>query len=283
MATVAENKFNYKIHPLGELFPEMPPDEFKKLKNDIELHGQQEPIVVSEDGLVLLDGRHRLRACRELGIEPRVERFNKHTGGTRQSSESDFIWSMNVLRRHLKDDQRAAIGHKWADAEREAAKERQKQHGGTAPGKPKGNTFGESAKSVHTREAIAKKAHVSEHKVRQVETVAKHAPELLPKVESGQMTLKDAEKEAKAQTAERTEKADSASRIPPAFDERATLKDLRDDWEWSVKKNWPANRDLTPVIRNVYAFATHLDGLQRVRAAKLREKVQAVGVQVGAS
>jgi hypothetical protein len=49
-------------------------------------------------------------------------------------------------------------------------------------------------RSTNLRKAIAAKAQVSEHKVRQVETVAKHRPELLPKVESGAVKLKDAVK-----------------------------------------------------------------------------------------
>jgi small-conductance mechanosensitive channel len=106
-------------------------------------------------------------------------------------SEADYIWSRNVLRRHLTADQRAALAHKWADAERQTAKERQKQHGGTAPGRP-GNTPVESNKSV--REALAEKAQVSTHKIQQTEVLAKKAPELLPRVAAGEMKLKEAVK-----------------------------------------------------------------------------------------
>lgn len=268
----------YKVHPLAALFPELSPDEFKKLKSDIQAHGQQEPIMLSEDGSVLLDGRHRLRAVLELGLTPNVTRF-PHNGVIRQlkegvglldyrSTEADYIWSKSVFRRHLTDDKRAAIGHKWADAEREAAKERQKQHGGTAPGKPKENTLGESAKSVHTREVIAKQAHVTEHKVRQVETIAKHKPELLPKVESGEVKLVDAVKEIKTKPE------------PQAFDEQAVLLRLFKEWEASVMKSWPRNRALTPVVRKVYAFASFLERLEKARASNLQKRVEAVGVRV---
>jgi predicted mannosyl-3-phosphoglycerate phosphatase (HAD superfamily) len=46
---------------------------------------------------------------------------------------------------------------------------------------------------------IAKQANVSEHSVRQAESVAKHKPELLPKIESGQVSLKDAQKQVAAE------------------------------------------------------------------------------------
>lgn len=186
------HKYDYAIHPLANVFPSLSAEEFKKLKSDISTHGQQEPIMLSADGTTLLDGRHRLRACKELGIPPRAERFQQQ-----RLSEGEYIWAKNVLRRHLTDDQRIALALKWSDAEKEAAKERQRQN------LKKGTQTSEGAKTPprgKTRKAIAEKAQASEHKARQGETVAKHAPELLPKVESGEMTLKDAEKQVTSKT-----------------------------------------------------------------------------------
>lgn len=129
-----QTEIKCKIHPLAALFPPMPPDEFKKLKADIELHGQLEPIMLSADGATLLDGRNRLRACRELGITPMITRFKLEKFyeaikgmpalAAKRCTESEYIWSHNVLRRHLTDDQRAALAIKWSDAEKEAAKQR---------------------------------------------------------------------------------------------------------------------------------------------------------------
>lgn len=178
--------FDLPVHPAALLFPDLPPDEYKKLKQDIQAHGQIEPITVSADGKLLLDGRNRRQVCKELEIEPRVERFDAKPG----QSEADYIWAKNVLRRHLTDDQRAAIAHKRSDAERAAAKQCQKRKPDSVlVDSPK-------QKPVHVRKAIAAKAKVSEHKVRQVEAVAKHRPDLLPKVESGETSLKNAVKEA---------------------------------------------------------------------------------------
>ncbi len=181
-------RHDFKVHPLADLFPLLPPDEFRKLKEDIRKNGLIEPIMVMDDDTVI-DGRNRLKACRELGIEPDMIIFEIAMRGNPPMTVADFIWSKNVLRRHLTDDQRAAIGHKWADAERAAAKQQQKR-------KPADSVLVDPPKQkpINVRKAIAAKAKVSEHKVRQVETVAKHAPELLRKVESGEMKLKDAEK-----------------------------------------------------------------------------------------
>ncbi len=64
--TVTEPKL--EIHPLAEMLPEMDDKDYAILKHDIEAVGQQEPIVLYE--AKILDGRHRYRACRELGIKP---------------------------------------------------------------------------------------------------------------------------------------------------------------------------------------------------------------------
>jgi ParB-like chromosome segregation protein Spo0J len=171
------SKYKYKVHPLAELFPMLPPDEFKKLKTNIEKHGQLEPIWVNKDD-VLLDGRNRLKACKELGIPPKIATYMENIG------DGEFIWTKNIVRRHLTDDQRAAIGNRWSDTERKAAAERQKA----------GIKLPSGVSAQRSRKTIAAKARVSEHKVRQVESVAKHKPELLPKIEAGEVTLKDAQK-----------------------------------------------------------------------------------------
>src|SRR6266571_5326674 len=126
---MSEPRYDYKIHPLADLLPELPPDEFEKLKDDILLHGQHEPIVLNDDDMVL-DGRHRLKACKQLGVEPRLMWFDrmldKFPWQTSRTTESEYIWSKNVLRRHLTNDQRAVIALNWSDAEKKASAERQK-------------------------------------------------------------------------------------------------------------------------------------------------------------
>jgi hypothetical protein len=266
------SNYDYKVHPLAELFPALSAEEFEKLKRDIEVHGQLEPIIVAGtgSGTRILDGRHRLKACEELGLEPRLLHFSQilQTSSELRGklTEAEFIWARNVLRRHLSEGQRAAIAVIWSEeiGIRAAAKEAQKR-------KP-ASVLAESPKQpVHTRERLAEKAQVSTHKIRQAEEVAKTAPEMLFKVASGEVKLRDA--------VQQTERRQAA---PPTFDEQAVLLRLYKDWEVSVEKHWPKNRDLSAVIRKVLAFATYLEGIQKVRAAELQKKVQAVGVQVRA-
>ena len=91
-----------KPHPLAELMPAMSADEFTALTADIKRHGVREPVVVFEN--MILDGRHRLKACDELCIDPPSRVFE----GTAEEAKA-FVLSANVHRRHLTLGQRKAL------------------------------------------------------------------------------------------------------------------------------------------------------------------------------
>ena len=61
----------YPVSALAEAFRGPTPLEYKTLKDDIDLNGQQVPIAFKDGKIV--DGRQRKRACIELGITPRYE------------------------------------------------------------------------------------------------------------------------------------------------------------------------------------------------------------------
>jgi ParB-like chromosome segregation protein Spo0J len=52
--------------------PQMTPEEYERLKQSIKDYGLQEPIHVMADGQTIIDGHHRYKACKELGITPKV-------------------------------------------------------------------------------------------------------------------------------------------------------------------------------------------------------------------
>jgi hypothetical protein len=78
----------------------MPAAEFTALVEDIRTHGLRVPIVLY--GGQVLDGWHRYRACRELGLEPATGEF---AGSTVEAVA--FVVSMNARRRHLDTGQLA--------------------------------------------------------------------------------------------------------------------------------------------------------------------------------
>jgi ParB-like chromosome segregation protein Spo0J len=55
----------------AELFPELDGEQYVWLRDQIEADGQRDPILVTVDGEIV-DGRHRMRACEELGIKPKT-------------------------------------------------------------------------------------------------------------------------------------------------------------------------------------------------------------------
>jgi ParB-like chromosome segregation protein Spo0J len=93
-------------HPAAELFPLIAAADFDALVADIKQHGQVEPIVVY-DGLIL-DGRHRHRACLQLGIEPVTAEW------TGPGTPENIVLSKNLHRRHLTASQRAVVGARLA-------------------------------------------------------------------------------------------------------------------------------------------------------------------------
>jgi len=90
-----------EFHDVASVFPPMCEQEYRALKADIAQNGLKQPVIVHEGRIV--DGRHRYRACVELGIEPPVVEWNG------KGSLVAFVVSMNLHRRHLATSQRALL------------------------------------------------------------------------------------------------------------------------------------------------------------------------------
>lgn len=87
---------------LGARLPQLSHDEFEALKESIHEYGQLVPVVKSKQGSVI-DGRHRLRACEELGVRPWV--VESDVGGF-DGDLREHELAANVVRRHLTATQR---------------------------------------------------------------------------------------------------------------------------------------------------------------------------------
>ena len=98
MSTMSTRQKALKIHPICDMVPKMSAEAFDALKIDIEKNGQIDPIWV-KDGEII-DGRHRYRACRELGLKCHSKEY---TGDDVET----FVISVNVSRRHLSSNQKA--------------------------------------------------------------------------------------------------------------------------------------------------------------------------------
>jgi ParB-like chromosome segregation protein Spo0J len=114
-----------KVNPEYEaLLPKLPAEEYEALKRSIRMEGLHYPIAVNQD-YVILDGHHRYRACRELGIEPKVEveAFDNPL------LEKRFVIESNLLRRHLTTFQKIEMAKPLLEIERELARQRQQKAG----------------------------------------------------------------------------------------------------------------------------------------------------------
>lgn len=88
-----------------QFLPPLSDDEFAELKASIAARGVLIPVEYDEDGNVL-DGHHRERACKELGLSewPKFIR-----AGLDEPAKRLHARHLNLARRHLTQEQRRAL------------------------------------------------------------------------------------------------------------------------------------------------------------------------------
>ncbi len=97
-----------RVHQLAKMMPPMSPALLMALRNSIESAGKNlVPVLINSEGEVL-DGRHRLLVCGELGIEPETVVLDGAV------EPIDVVIGSNEARRHLNDSQRALVAARLA-------------------------------------------------------------------------------------------------------------------------------------------------------------------------
>lgn len=160
-------------HPIADIFPMMSEEEYEGLREDIRQHGQREPITVWRG--LLVDGRNRLRACEELGIEPEIGELLEETDPVQ------YAFSQNLHRRHLTVAQRAMIADELAKMQQG----QKKPNSGIPLSQP---TQAEAASMLNVSVDSVKQA-------RRVKATAK--PDVVAAVERGEISLNAAVATAK--------------------------------------------------------------------------------------
>jgi len=169
-------------HPLNKkLFGVLSDDEYNALKEDIDTRGIQDAlhVIKKENGkYLLISGHQRKNIAKDLGINtPCIVRDDlKEDWQVEEQLISD-----NLLRRHLTDPQIGEVGKYLEPIEKKRAEQRQKEHGKTAPGKPRTLPLnsGEVIQDKHGREAeakVAKKLGIKRDKYHKIKTVRDKAP-----------------------------------------------------------------------------------------------------------
>ena len=103
------------------LIPPVSTQEYDRLKTSIlEQNGLLMPIILNQDHVVL-DGHHRLRACKELGIP--ISYAKKDFTG-KPLEELKYVVTVNLHRRHLDEFQKAEIALKYDKLFKKIARDR---------------------------------------------------------------------------------------------------------------------------------------------------------------
>jgi hypothetical protein len=181
------------FHPACLLFPKLTGPALDELAADIKDRGLIEPIVLL-NGQVL-DGKNRLAACEIAKVKPRFVQWDD------DGSPIEWVISTNLIRRHLTPSQRAAIAHDLLPLlEAEARKRQQRSRG-------RGNKVAQDFATFSNGKASEVAARVARSNPRYVETIkrlAQEAPDLVPKIRSGQLSVPIATRLSRLKLPERT-------------------------------------------------------------------------------
>ena len=160
------------------------------LADSIRLLGVLQPVVVTSD-YRLVAGRRRLEAVRKLGwpnIPVRIA-TNLNSALLALTAERDE----NTCRKDFAPSEAVSIGKALEELEKPKAKERQREHGGTAPGKAKDTGGKFPPVTGKTRDKVAEAVGMSGRtyeKAKAVVEAAEEHPELQPVVEEMDRTGK---------------------------------------------------------------------------------------------
>lgn len=163
------------------LVPGLSAQEYQSLKRSIKENGQYVPIIVNSKNIIL-DGHHRFRICKELGIKPKVISTKFETEDKLQ--EQLFVINCNLERRHLNSFQKVELQLKLKPIIQKIAKRNESLGGkGVRIKTPLGRVNIELGRDIG----------VSHDTIHKVETILKKAPsEVLGKCRTGTETINHA-------------------------------------------------------------------------------------------
>jgi hypothetical protein len=208
--------FDLPVHPQADIYPMLPADEMQELAQDIKINGLNNPIVVGEykKKLHLIDGRNRREACRIAGVEPTIQ----HMNGEDQVA---LIVSSNLRRRNMTKSQAAmAMAVHYPEPEKGGRGKRSQKHESLSRHEQNYLSMARTicrilpemttpvlagAKSISEAYEMARKAEkeATSDKAR-MESLRDQYPALADLVDTGQLSLSEAEASAKQREAEET-------------------------------------------------------------------------------
>ena len=181
----------YSVSEISARSPDMDARAFAEFVEDIRANGQLVPIWIRGDEVI--DGRKRLAACQQLGIEPNVVNLDP------EQDAEHVARALNVLRTHYAPTQRAAFAQERATATKADAG--RMRHGS--------NCKFTVAESVVTIKQVAAEAGVSPSAVSKARKIAQSAaPEVIGAMKAGKLTT-----HAASQIADRLPRDEQAAAV----------------------------------------------------------------------
>jgi len=221
-----------RAHPIAELVPDMTPDQYGALVDDIREHGLRTPIVMYE-GMVL-DGRHRARAWYD--VHGNWDLPSTEFKGTPEEAIA-FVRSHNIMRRHLKPSQIAYYEAQAAVFSKSRV------------GRPKKN-----APKSPTQRQIAKEAGVDVETIALAAKAVKAAPEIGLYLREGKISVNRAIEVAKLPKEKRldalTKPSQGTRAEPQATPDRRTNR-YADGWR-------VAKADFESLARELHASGIYV-------------------------
>ncbi len=246
------------------------------------------PIVLYQNQI--LDGRHRYEACKRARVTPRFERY---TG----NKPFEYCVSSNIKRRHLDAGQRAEIAAKFATLKHGGDRKTPNSGVGTSAtyasqdqepdptldpksGEKKdakvSKTTAQNGSAITQTEAAALMG-VSITSVKLAAKIMAGAPDLMPQIKEGTLTLNAAEvilkkRHSDAKKAEKAAKAvlKADPEYKPPADPKSTQKEvLRDE------TGWPIPDELMPIwerraeITDPMGMLKKLENLLKAKLAEI--------------
>lgn len=259
-----------RIDPEFEsLIPPLSDDEFKQLEENIVEAGMCYDPIITWDG-VIIDGHNRWKIIQkhpEVSYKTYMEIFSDRNEAK--------LWIINnqLGRRNLEASDAIDLAEKKNEVKAQMAKEKK-----LSTLKQNENRFDQMDKTgeppMNTRSEIAKTAGVSEGTVGRYQEVKKKAPELVPKIKSGELTIGGAYKAMKDEERipEQPKPIEPHERIEPL---KYTINDLVKEVESSGENYVKFLRD-TLALRN--AVYVDNDSKKRVldEIIKIKGRIEAI-------
>lgn len=174
----------YQAHEACDMFPELIGSDFNATVESIRFFGLLVAILLDPTGKKIIDGRARYKACLLLGIEPRFEIWNG------QGSIVDLIFTLNFHRRHLNESQRAMAAAK----QKKYKKAEQKTIALAAKSGDKEAQMKLEVVKAPANQELSQQFNVGTRTIESaIAVLKKGVPELIEKVETGELAAFTAE------------------------------------------------------------------------------------------